>query len=107
MFDAETIAMKPQIDPIVTEALKELSPSVRHIRYEIRPDGSGDLALFFRVVLSDKASRTRASRLSVMGRVRDQICRRVFVPDLGLFPVFLFRSESEQAKMKDPAWAIN
>jgi hypothetical protein len=107
MFDAETISMKPQIDPIVTEALKELSPWVRHIRYEVRPDGAGDLALLFRVVLSDKASRSKASRLSVMGRVRDQIRRRVFVPDLGLSPVFLFRSESEQAKMKDPAWTVN
>ncbi len=48
--------MKPQIDPLVADAMKELSPWVRHIRYEVKPDWDGTPALFFRVLLSDMAS---------------------------------------------------
>jgi hypothetical protein len=106
MLSLETYEMKPKIDPLVEKLIEELSPAVRYIRYEVKPDWNGDPAVLFRVVLSDKATRTKASRRDVTRRVKDQIMERIFLPDLGVFPHFDFRSESEQAKRKDPDWDV-
>ncbi len=108
MFSLETYEMKPKIDPLVEDAMKELSPWVRHIGYEVKPDWYGTPALFFQVVLNDRATRGKAKRLDVTRKVKDQIMSRVFAPpDLGLFPHFDFRSESDRTRRHDPDWAAN
>ncbi|MGO9261546.1 MAG: hypothetical protein ACLQU1_35370 [Bryobacteraceae bacterium] len=99
---AET-AKKPQIDAAVEEVLKELSPAVQRIRYEIAQDWSGEWALFFSVLLSDEVS-DRKNRREIVPRVIDSMSDRVYQAELGLFPHFHFRSQSEQAKHPDPAW---
>ena len=75
-----------------------------HIRYEIDQDWSGDWAIFFRVLLSDDASKRQNLR-DVMSKVMDGLSDRIDFPAIGLQPYFNFRSQSEQAKMLDPAWA--
>ncbi len=97
------IAKKPIIDALVSDAMEELAPDVRYIRYDIADDSTGKPALFFRVVLSDAAySSERFS--SAKNRVTDLIMSRLDW-DLDLYPHFRFRSESDQAKIREEMWA--
>jgi len=101
---ATTVQKQPQINRAVSEVVKELYPDVQLIRYEIAQDWTGEWAVFFRVLLSDEASK-RANLREIAPRVRRMISDRLDIPDLGTLPFFEFRSQSEQAEMKDPAWA--
>jgi hypothetical protein len=56
---------------------------VKYIRYSIGQDWTAEWATFFRVMLSDEAARNQPG---------------------DMFPHFNFRSESEQAKQREPAW---
>jgi len=64
------------------------------MRFDIGQDWSGGWAIFFRVMLSDDAVRNRLGDVAtrVMWRTTD----RLDLPNLGLFPYFDFRSESER-----------
>jgi hypothetical protein len=104
MFPPATVAKRPQINAVVEEVLREFSPSVKYIRYDIAQDWTGEWALFFRVLLSDKASERRNLR-RVAPRVMDRMMGKLDLPKLGLYPYFDFRSESEQAALNEPAWA--
>jgi hypothetical protein len=98
------LSKQPQIDAAVTEVVKELSPSVKKIRFDIDQDWSGQWAIFFRVLLSDAASEPKNLR-EIAPRVVWRMSERLDLPGLGLFPYFNFRSEAEQALVKDLAWA--
>jgi hypothetical protein len=92
-----------QINAAIRTVLGELSPWVRYIRYSIDQDWYGDWAVFFRVLLSDEvASRTR--RLETGNRVISRIMDELDLPNLGMMPHFDFRTESEQAELRDPDW---
>ena len=94
----------PQINAAVTDVVRELSPWVRHIRYEIALDWSEEWGVFFRVVLSDEAVSKQHLR-NVTTKVVSMMTEKLDLPNLGMFPYFDFRSESEQAALKEPAWA--
>lgn len=104
MVGAADSSKQPQISAAVTEVVKELSPSVKKIRFEIGQDWSGQWAIFFRVLLSDDASEPKNLR-EIAPRVVWGMSERLDLPGLGLFPYFNFRSEAEQALVKDMAWA--
>jgi hypothetical protein len=70
----------------------------------IGQDWSGDWAIFFRVVLSDEASN--APRLHEVAReVVQQLADRLDFSSMGLFAYHNFRSVSEQAVLREEAWA--
>ncbi|HEV2687173.1 MAG TPA: hypothetical protein VGV35_01425 [Bryobacteraceae bacterium] len=95
------ITKQPQINAAVAAVVRELSPfGVRHIRYEIAPDWSGQWAIFFLVLLSDEASREHLRDITT--QVVWRMSERLNLPELGLFPYFDFRSESEQAALNQP-----
>ncbi len=95
---------QPQINAAVVAVTRELSPDVHHIRFEIADDWSGQTALYFRVVLSDEASKKPKLR-EIVAKVAWMISERLDLPELGLFPYFDFRSESEQAQLNQTEWA--
>jgi len=97
------IAKTPQINAAIAEVVKEFSPLVRHIRYEIAPDWTGEWTITFRVLISDEAAKRR-KRHDIATRVRSRMTDLI-VPALGVIPDFWFRSESEQKKLNEPAWA--
>ena len=97
------LAKEPQINAAVTEVVSQLSPSVRRIRYDIEQDWTGQWAIFFRVLLSDDASKPGNLR-QIVPRIIWTMSERLNLPDLGMFPYFNFRSETEQALLRDPAW---
>jgi hypothetical protein len=80
-----------------------LAPDVVQIRYDIGTDWSGDWAIFFRVLLSDEASRARLR--DVATQVVWRLDERLDFPSMGLFPYHNFRSVSEQDVLREEAWA--
>jgi hypothetical protein len=96
------VQRKPEIEEAVKEVVRLLSPDVAHIRYEIGQDWSGDWAIFFRVTLSDDASakRLRETATEVVWRLAE----RLDFQAMGVFPYHNFRSESEQAVLREEAW---
>jgi hypothetical protein len=55
------VVKQAEIASAVAEVERLLAPDVEHIQYEIGQDWSGDWAVFFRVLLSDEASKDIAS----------------------------------------------
>ncbi len=95
---------KAEIDAVVAEVARELAPSVVFIRYDIEKDWSGDWALFFRILLSDAATRGR--RLSrITSQVKKLLRERLNPDELDVLVYFTFRSQSEQAELREKAWA--
>ena len=103
MYLPSAITKEPEIDAKVAEVVRVLAPDVVHIRYEIGQDWSGDWAIFFRVLLSDEAGRLRLRKVAT--QVVSQLEERLDFLSLGVFPYHNFRSVSEQAVLRDEAWA--
>jgi len=95
-----TIPTQEQVDRIA----RELAPDVVRIRLAVKPDWTDDLSLYFRVTLSDEASRREPLR-QVTGLVRAKVAEELRLEDLDMHPYFRFRTQSEQAKLQDPQWA--
>lgn len=77
---------------------------VVRIRYDVGQDWSGEEALFVRVLLRDSATQRPRLR-EVAERIRETVYSEVNPRDLGLPVYFNFRGESEQAQIKEDAWA--
>lgn len=87
----------------VEQIARELAPDVVRIRFNVGQDWSEHPAIYFRVILSDAASRP--DRLAnVTGMVSGRIFNELGLSESDLIPYFKFRSQSEQAKLRDQAW---
>lgn len=86
------------------ERLNSLTPmpaGVVNMRYTIENDWSGDPAIFFWITLSD-ATADRAVLPKTTKHIIEFITKRVDPAGRwGLIPYFNFRSQSEQAKLKE------
>ena len=97
------------IDTRVNEAevervAKGLAPDVVRIRFNFGRDWSDDAALYFRVTLSDAASR-RERLAEVTAKVRERLINELGLPESEPISYFRFRSESEQAQLMEQSWA--
>ena len=100
-----TAVMKqPKINAAISTVLPEFKPWIRHIRYEIGQDWAGDWAVFFRVMLADETMKN-PERFEMIERMNWRIIEELDLPNLGLYPYFDVRTESEQATLQDPSWA--
>jgi len=88
----------------VAKAAKALAADVVRIGYEIGTDWVGNTSVFFAIVLRDEASQPEKLR-EVTERVSRRIMTETKTDQTGLQAYFSFRSQSEQAKLKEPAWA--
>ena len=87
----------------VDEIARDLAPDVVRIRLTEAPDWSEHPALYFRVVLADEAGRS--DRLAdVTGRVSTKLFDELGLASLVDIPYFSFRTQSEQAQLRDPEW---
>jgi hypothetical protein len=97
-------ANQGQITAALRRAERALAPEVVRIRYDFGSDWTGDPSIFFRIVLSDEASRK--SKLSETAQhVALTILNQVKAEELGLHSYFNYRSLAEQATLNEPAWA--
>ena len=99
----ETVANRLQLDDVVREAAKALGPEVVRMKHYVGVDTSGDLAVYFRIVLADWAVEP-----GVFGDIIVSIQSTLFklvrpYEDWGLGAYISFRSESEQGSNRE--WA--
>jgi hypothetical protein len=89
----------------IERAKKHLGPEVVRLKHTVGPNTSDEPSIYFRVVLTDSASREET-----LADVTGQISRILFdelhpYENWGLRPHLSFRSQSEQANRDDPAWS--
>ena len=97
------VAKQQEVNATISQVINQLAPHVVHIRYDIGRDWSGDWAIFFRVLLADEASSGNNLR-TVTTQVVRMMSERLDFEGMGVIPYFNFRSQSEQAEMREPAW---
>lgn len=97
------VQKRSDISAAVDEVVGILAPDVVRIRYNIGEDWSGQWAIFFRIVISDSAAKSRLRR--VAGKVIEHLAERLDFDEMGVFPYHNFRSASEQAALREHAWA--
>ena len=98
------VANEAEIDRRVKEAERKLAPDVAWIRYSLTLDSTGEESIFFRVVLADHASRGKRLR-SVTERVESELANVIGFDEFGLHLYFNYRNQSEQAQLREAAWA--
>ena len=99
------IALPKDLDRRVEEIATKFPGEVVGIRYSVGDDFAGDPAIFFRVLLTDTASRHEALA-DVTDRIRETLWDDLQFNESDYFPYFNFRSKSEQDKLKDPQWPL-
>ena len=103
MLTRPAVANQADLDRRVKEVERKLAPDVAWIRYSLTLDSTGEESIYFRVVLSDQASRQRRLR-AVTERVERELAEVIGFDEFGLNLYFNYRSRSEQAELKEPAW---
>jgi len=88
----------------VQRAAAALADTVVRIRYDFGPDWTGDPSIFFRIVLTDDAAK-KPKLHEIANFISQILTREVKAEEQGLHAYFNFRSASEQAQRKEPAWA--
>ena len=90
----------------VRDAIRSLnSQKVVHVAYSIGHDSTDEPAIFFRIVLTDAASR-EDGLADVTGRVASTLVDSIRpIENWGFTPYFSFRSSSEQRMRNDPEWS--
>jgi hypothetical protein len=97
-----------------TQLANEIAKAIRKLRkeketvrvnYSLGTDSTGEPSIFFRIVLTDAASR-EDKLAEVTGRIATILFDEIRPHEnWGLLPYFSFRSKSEQEKRNDPEWA--
>lgn len=102
MIHSTAILKQTDIESAVEKAQQWAGPDVVRIRYELGEDWSGEASIFFRVVLTDDAAKRRLRE--VANKIKAGLAREIDFESFGLIAYHNFRSESEQAKLREPAW---
>ena len=106
VYIARAFAQQAQLDEAINEIIPTLGPDVARLRYSLGKDWTEDPAIFFRIVLSDRASR-RDQLQNATSQIEDAITQRLEpVEQWGVLPYFSYRSLAEQAaRQEEEAWA--
>ena len=93
-----------QLEKIVQKAIRKLGKDVVSVNYNFDEDSTGDPSIYFRIVLTDAATR-RDKLLASAHRVEDVLDKEIRPHDWGIHFYSRFRSQAEQEELKDPKWA--
>ena len=89
----------------IAKAKRKLGREAVRVNYSLGTDSTGEPSIFFRIVLTDGASR-EDNLAEVTGRITTILFDEIRpYENWGLLPYFSFRSKSEQEKRHDPEWA--
>lgn len=105
MIQPRAVLKEKQFAAKVAEVERQLKDRAVRVRYSLGEDWSGEPAVFFRIVLPDRLAQ-RNVLLGTATAIRNSI-EEYLQPAgrWGVHPYFDFRSESEDAQLKEPAWA--
>lgn len=89
----------------IAKAVGRLGKEAVHVYYSLGEDSTGEPSIFFRIVLTDAASKEE-KLAEVTSRI-DRILSDELRPqeNWGLLPYFRYRSKSEHEKLNDSEWA--
>jgi hypothetical protein len=91
-----------KINAAISDIYRQL-PDVRRIRFDVgRTDWSGDDAVYFRILISDDAARTRLRE--TMAKVVSMLESILNLETMGVHAYYNVRSESEQAALREKSW---
>jgi len=98
------VAQQEEIAAAIADIERGLGADVVRLRYNIGTNWSDEPAIYFRVVLTDQASKPKRLH-KVASRIRSIIDEKLDpLNSWGLFPYINFRSQAEQDMLKEPAW---
>ena len=95
-----TLPTQEQVNQIVAE----LAPDVVRIKMDVATDWAGEPAIYFHGILSDEAGsgeRRRATIVRATALIRDRLGFDFIETH---FPYFRWRTESDQAAMRESSW---
>jgi len=98
------LVQKKEIAAAVERAAPTLAPDVVRVQYRFGEDWTGDSSIYFGIILSDHAASQEKRLGEIAQRVETTLEDAINVEELGLQSYFNFRSQSEQANLKDPNW---
>jgi len=101
MQSSSAVVPDSLINAAIADVYRQL-PDVRRIRFDKRPDWSGDDAVYFRILISDDAARLRLRE--TMAKTVRLLDSALNLETLGFFVYYNVRSESEQAALRDKSW---
>lgn len=105
MYVPAAFTQQARFQAAVERAARRLSPHVVSVIPTLGNDWQGEPAVFFMVILEDAASRGD-QLLNTSNQVSESIVQEVQpLERWGVLPYFNFRSQSEQAKLNQPALA--
>ena len=99
----EAFRQEDKIREAVKAVEEEMKPDVIRIRWHFGQDWQDEWSIFFRVLVSDDVVKHRLHETAK--RVRERLDERLDFEELGVFAYDSFRGESEQAELRDKAWA--
>ncbi len=88
----------------IEEIKQRFGGDVITIRHSPGTNWMGDPAIYFRILLADAVANNRDRLADVTGRVRWELFEELNLAELDPTSYFNFRSQSEQAELKDPEW---
>ena len=105
VYIARAFAQQAELDQAIDQVKQMLGPDVVRLRYTLGQDWTGESAIFFRIVLSERASR-RDQLWNSTSQIETAIDRHLQpLEQWGVLPYFNYRSQSEQAVLQEEAWA--
>jgi hypothetical protein len=105
VYVPKAFAEQDRFQLAIARTAQRLAPHVVSITPTLGDDWSGEPAVFLMVILTDAASQ-RDQLLNVSNQVSQAIVQQVQpLEQWGVLPYFNFRSQSEQAKLNQPALA--
>jgi hypothetical protein len=99
------VLRQTEIAQAVAEVERLLAPDVVRIRYEITTDWQDEWAVYFRVVLQDEVFNIKGRLSQIRDQLKQELDHRVDFDALGLLRYHKFRSASDQARVREEAWA--
>ena len=104
MYIARAFAQQPQFFAAVSNAASALPHPIVSITPSLGADWNGESAVFFQIVLPDGTPRDQL--LNLTKQISQLIVQQVQpLEEWGVLPYFNFRTQSEQARIKEPSWA--
>ena len=101
---AKAFIHRAELDRAINDLRPELGPDVVDLTYTLGDDWSGDPAIFFRIVLSDEASR-RDRLYKLTSEIQNMIVQHLEpLEQWGVLPYFSYRSQAEQAVLQGKPW---
>jgi len=103
-YIARAFAQQPQFFAAVANAASGLPHPVVSVTPSLGTDWNGESAVFVQIVLADGTPRSQL--LNLTKQFSQAIVRQVQpLEEWGVLPYFNFRTQSKQARTKEPAWA--